>query len=53
MKNLWNFLDRSKYDPAGIESVLQDYFSVTKVSDVMPNTNCTVTSVRLKKTLQG
>lgn len=53
MKNIWNILDKSKYDTAGIESVLQEYFSVTKLSEVMPGTNCTVTAVRLKKSLQG
>lgn len=39
----------NRYDATGLEGILQRYFSVSKLSDVMPGTNVTVTAVRLEK----
>jgi hypothetical protein len=44
-----NLVDRAKYDATGLESVLLKYFSVCKLSDVLPDTNVSVTTVRLEK----
>jgi hypothetical protein len=47
--NMLNLVDRAKYDATGLESVLLKYFSVCKLSDVLPDTNVSVTTVRLEK----
>lgn len=46
-RNFLNFLNKSKYNPSGIEGVLQKYFGGTKLSEVLPNTNVIVTAVKL------
>jgi len=38
-------MDKAKYDPSGLESVLNKYFQNCKLSDVIPGTNVIITAV--------
>jgi len=53
MVALWNNLrDKSKYDSAGIESVMKSYFQNSKLSDVLKSTNVIVTAMK-RENIQG
>ncbi|KRX02408.1 Acyl transferase/acyl hydrolase/lysophospholipase [Pseudocohnilembus persalinus] len=44
---IWNnLMDRSKYDPIGLQECLNNYFQNAKLSDILPGTNVLVTSVK-------
>ena len=46
MAGLKNLIDRPRYDPKGLESVLYKYFQNSKMSDVLKGTNVVVTAVK-------
>ncbi|KAL4427261.1 hypothetical protein ABPG74_011497 [Tetrahymena malaccensis] len=53
MVALWNNLrDKSKYDPAGIESILKKYFQNCKLSDVIKGTSVITTAMK-RENIQG